>query len=65
VAAAFERGEAKLAGRFPALEDDLAGMVTGGRYQGPGTSPDRADTMVWALTELMAAPAAEPRIRRL
>ena len=65
VAAAFERGEAKFAGRFPALEDELAGMVTGGRYEGPGSSPDRADAMVWAMTELMATPAAEPRIRRL
>jgi phage terminase large subunit-like protein len=33
--------------------------------KGPGTSPDRADAMVWALTELMATPRAEPRIRRL
>jgi phage terminase large subunit-like protein len=65
VAAAFERGEAKFAGRFPALEDELAGMVTGGRYEGPGASPDRADAMVWAMTELMATPKAEPRIRRL
>jgi phage terminase large subunit-like protein len=65
VAAAFERGEAKFAGRFPALEDELAGMVTGGRYEGPGASPDRADAMVWAMTELMATPRGEPRIRRL
>jgi phage terminase large subunit-like protein len=65
VAAAFERGEAKFAGRFPALEDELAGMAMGGRYEGPGTSPDRADAMVWAMTELLETPAAGPRIVRL
>jgi phage terminase large subunit-like protein len=29
-------------------------------------APDRADAMVWAMTEIMLAPVpAEPRIRRL
>jgi phage terminase large subunit-like protein len=28
-------------------------MAIGGAYAGPGRSPDRADAMVWALTELM------------
>jgi phage terminase large subunit-like protein len=64
VAALFERGKAKLAGRFPELEDELSGMVPGG-YEGPGRSPDRADAMVWALGELMLVGKAEPRIRRL
>jgi len=64
VAALFESGEAKLAGRFPALEDELAGLVAGGRYEGPGRSPDRADAMVWAMTFLMA-PGREPRVRGL
>ena len=62
----FERGEAKLAGRFPELEDELAALVYGGGYEGPGESPDRADAMVWAMTELMVKRArAEPRVRRL
>jgi phage terminase large subunit-like protein len=66
VAALFERGFAKFAGAFPALEDELAGLTLGGGYEGPGRSPDRADAMVWALTELMAgAGRAEPRIRLL
>jgi phage terminase large subunit-like protein len=65
VAALFENGEAKLAGRFPALEDELAGMVTGGGYAGPGASPDRADAMVWAMTELMATPDLGPWVRAL
>jgi phage terminase large subunit-like protein len=38
--------------------------VYGGGYQGPGRSPDRADAMVWAMTELMQ-PRSEPRISRL
>ena len=30
-----------------------------------GRSPDRLDALVWALTELMLAPRAEPRLRAL
>jgi phage terminase large subunit-like protein len=63
VAAFFESGEARLAGRFPELEKQLAGLVTGGDYRGPGRSPDRADAMIWAMSELLLAPArAKPRI---
>jgi phage terminase large subunit-like protein len=59
----FESGKARFAGRFPELEDELAGLTYGGGYQGPGRSPDRADAMVWALTELMVKPKRrEPRI---
>jgi phage terminase large subunit-like protein len=65
VAALFERGAAKFAGAFPQLEDELGGLTLGGGYQGPGRSPDRADAMVWAMTELFAKPRAEPRIRVL
>jgi len=66
IAAFFETGEARLAGHFPELEDQLAGMILGGDYQGPGRSPDRADAMVWALTELLLGdPPAEPRIVQL
>ena len=63
VAALFESGRAKLAGRFPELEDEMCALVLGGGYEGTG-SPDRADAMVWAMTELMLGRArAEPRIR--
>jgi phage terminase large subunit-like protein len=65
VAALFEAGEAKFAGRFPALEDELTGMIAGGGYEGPGRSPDRADAMVWAMTELTPGRQPEPRIRVL
>jgi len=66
VAALFERGAARFAGAFPELEDELAGLVAGGDYEGPGRSPDRADAMVYAMTELMLGKRrAEPSIRRL
>ncbi|MGZ8353666.1 MAG: phage terminase large subunit family protein [Allosphingosinicella sp.] len=65
VAALFESGRAKLAGTFPELEDEMCALVLGGGYEGKG-SPDRADAMVWAMTELMlGARQAEPRILRL
>jgi phage terminase large subunit-like protein len=62
VAAAFERGKARLAGRFPELEDEMAGLTAGGGYEGPGRSPDRADAMVWAMSELLK-PAPAPGLR--
>ena len=66
VAALFEAGRARFAGGFPELEDQLAGMIEGGGYEGPGRSPDRADAMVWAMTALMLGKRrAEPRITLL
>ena len=64
VSALFAQGKAKLAGAFPALEDQMCGMTSTG-YEGPGRSPDRADAMVWAMAELMLGEAGTPRIRRL
>jgi phage terminase large subunit-like protein len=63
VALRFERGLARLAGRFPELEDQLCGLTYAG-FEGPG-SPDRADAMVWAMTDLMRPEAAAPRVRGL
>jgi phage terminase large subunit-like protein len=66
IAAFFETGDAKLAGSFPDLEDQLAHLVVGGDWQGPTPSPDRADAMIWAMTELLLGPLSpEPRIRSL
>jgi len=62
VAALYEAGRVRHAGDFPALEDELCGLIAGGTYQGPGRSPDRADALVWALTELMLKPHAAPRV---
>ena len=65
VAALFEARRARLAGVFPELEDQLCRMIVGGGYDGIG-SPDRADAMVWAMTELMLGKRrSEPRIRLL
>jgi phage terminase large subunit-like protein len=36
-----------------------------GAYDGPGHSPDRADALVWALTELMLSGRGPPGIRNL
>jgi phage terminase large subunit-like protein len=66
IAMLFEAGKVVLHGRFPALEAELLGMIAGGDYEGPGQSPDRADAMVWGLTELMLGPEQiPPRVRRL
>lgn len=49
--------------RIPALEDELCGLISGGGYEGPGRSPDRADALVWALAELCLKVRAVPRVR--
>ncbi len=53
VAALFEAGRAFHVGALDALEDELCGLLAAGGYAGPGRSPDRADAMVWAMTEVM------------
>ena len=61
----FERGQACLAGVFPELEAELAGLRIGGEYDGPSRSPDRADACVWALTDLSDARCGVPKVRML
>ena len=51
VAAMYEQGRISHCGGFAALEDQMCAMTPSG-YVGEG-SPDRADALVWALTELM------------
>jgi len=65
VAALYERGRVHHLGAFPALEDELCGLVSGGDYQGPGRSPDRADALVWGLTELMLGKRGQAAVRPL
>ena len=62
VAMLFEQGKVRLHGELRALEAELMGMIAGGGYDGPGRSPDRADAMVWALSELLVRPKREPRV---
>jgi phage terminase large subunit-like protein len=63
VAALYEAGRAFHVGAFPELEDQMCGLISGGGYEGPGRSPDRADALVWAMTELMLGKAVGvPRV---
>ena len=66
VAALYERGRVRHVGLFAKLEDQMCGLLAGGAYEGPGRSPDRADALVWALTELLLKKGGgEPRVRGL
>jgi len=40
-------------------------MIAGGGYEGPGQSPDRADAMVWGVSELMQGVRREPKVWRV
>ncbi len=61
IAALYERGKVYHVGGLNDLEDQLCNWEP----LGGDRSPDRLDADVWALTELMIKPSAEPRIRRL
>ncbi len=51
ISALYEQGKVHHVGQFADLEDQLCNFTANG-YVGEG-SPDRADALVWALTELM------------
>ena len=63
VAALYEAGKVRHAGMFAALEDQLCRLLAGGGYDVPSRSPDRADALVWALSELMLGRRATPQVR--
>lgn len=63
VALLYEAGRIHHVGVFAALEDELCGLVMGGGYEGPGRSPDRADALVWAVSELMLGKRAQAAVR--
>jgi predicted phage terminase large subunit-like protein len=65
VATLYEAGRVVHAGLFAQLEDEMCGLLAGGEYAGPGRSPDRADALVWALTDLMLGRIAAPGLRIL
>lgn len=65
VAALYESGRVLHAGMFARLEDEMCGLMAAGRYEGPGRSPDRADALVWALTEMMLGRRSGPAVRAL
>jgi phage terminase large subunit-like protein len=56
-------GKVSHVGTHPDLEDQMCAMTSKG-FIGEG-SPDRADALVWAITELSAKGRKEPGIRRL
>jgi len=65
VAALYESGHVRHAANLSALEDQLCGLTINGFYEGPGRSPDRADALVWALTEISLSYSGNARLRSL
>jgi phage terminase large subunit-like protein len=66
VSALYGVGRVKHVGLFPELEDEMCGLMLGGGYVGPGSSPDRADALVWALTELLLGDGVkQPGVRAI
>jgi hypothetical protein len=62
IAALYEQGRIRHVGHFHKLEDELCSFSTAG-FVGSG-SPNRADALVWAFTELFSGivkPKAEPK----
>lgn len=59
IAALFESGKCRLWGEFPDLENELLSFSTLG-YLGEG-SPNRADAMVWAFSELFPSLVKKPK----
>jgi phage terminase large subunit-like protein len=60
VAALYDQGRVVHCGVFPALEEEMMGIGTAEH----GKSPDRADALVWALTDLMLGEEGRaPRVR--
>jgi predicted phage terminase large subunit-like protein len=55
----YESGKVRHVGYFRELEDELTSMSTVG-YMGQG-SPNRADALVWALTEIFPAMVKGPK----
>jgi phage terminase large subunit-like protein len=61
VAMLYEQGRVIHCGVFTALEEEMMALgATGG-----GASPDRADALVWAISQLMLGHGAGPRLTRL
>ena len=58
VAALYEQGRVVHCDAFPALEEELMALGSGDL----GHSPDRADALVWAVSELMLGVGRRPRL---
>ena len=65
-ASRFESGQGVLwRGTFRSWRTSLAGWMRAAITRGPGRSPDRADAMVWAMTEMGESWSGIPRVRML
>lgn len=62
ISSLYEQGKIHHIGYFPELEDQMCAMSVSG-YQGL-KSPDRADALVWAFSELFPAIIRKPRDRK-
>ncbi len=70
IAALYEQNRIHHVGTFPELEDEMCLFLPGEsnlqQLRSGGSSPDRADAMVWLMTELMdGANRMAPSIRQL
>ncbi|MEJ8473946.1 DNA-packaging protein [Roseibium algae] len=63
VAMLYDQSRIRHVGALPDLEDEMVDFGPSGLSN--GRSPDRLDALVWAISELMLGPRAEPRVRRL
>ncbi len=65
VSALYEQGRVHHVGTYPALEDQMCIFTTDFDKAQMGTSPDRVDALVWALTDLMLGKRSQPKMRQL
>jgi hypothetical protein len=63
ISALYEQGKVRHVGYFHELEDELSGFSTVG-FMG-GSSPNRADALIWALTELFPGVVAGKKEKRV
>jgi phage terminase large subunit-like protein len=63
VASLYAEGRVVHVGRFDALEDQLVAFGIDGTVK--GKSPDRADALVWAITDLLLSDGVMPNVRML
>jgi phage terminase large subunit-like protein len=63
VAALYVEGRVAHVGRFNALEDQMCSFGSDGTVK--GRSPDRADALVWAITDLLLDTTTKPSVRIL
>ena len=63
VAALYAEGRVAHVGRFDALEDQMCAFGADGTMR--GRSPDRADALVWAITDLLLGDTTKPSVRML